>query len=130
MRLLLDTCALLFFIADSDDLSPRIKALIRDPGSDVFVSAVTAAELACAADRGRLQLRSHWRSWWHDVLSQSSWPCLPVTREIVEEAFSLPQPIHRDPADRIIIGTARVESLTVVTTDRLILAYPHVTCLS
>ena len=48
----------------------------------------------------------------------------------MEEAFSLPEPIHRDPADRIIIATARVYDLDVVTTDARILAYPHVRTLS
>jgi PIN domain nuclease of toxin-antitoxin system len=42
----------------------------------------------------------------------------------------LPDPIHRDPADRIIIATARLEDLTIITTDRLILDYPHVKSLS
>ena len=42
------------------------------------------------------------------------------------EAYSLPPPIHSDPADRILIATARLEKLTLVTTDAKIRAYPHV----
>ena len=51
---------------------------------------------------------------------------MPISLEIIEEAYSLPDPIHRDPADRLIIATARLENLTIITTDRLILDYPHV----
>ncbi len=46
--------------------------------------------------------------------------------EIMAEAYSLPPPIHRDPADRVLIATARQERLTLVTTDGKIQAYPHV----
>ena len=41
-------------------------------------------------------------------------------------AFSLPEPFHRDPADRLLIATARVEKLMLVASDRLILDYPPV----
>lgn len=44
----------------------------------------------------------------------------------MEEAYSLPDPINKDPADRIIIATARIFNLEIVTTDRLILNYPQV----
>ena len=57
----------------------------------------------------------------------TGWTCLPVTADILAEAYSLPQPIHRDPADRILIATARTERLTLVTTDGKIRQYPHVT---
>jgi len=46
------------------------------------------------------------------------------------EAYSLTVHIHRDPADLVLIATARLERLTVVTTDRKILDYPHVASLS
>ena len=51
---------------------------------------------------------------------------LPITQEIMEEAYSLQQPIHRDPADRLLIASSRVHRMTLVTTDPLILDYPHV----
>jgi PIN domain nuclease of toxin-antitoxin system len=49
---------------------------------------------------------------------------LPITDEIMAEAYCLPPPIHRDPADLVMIATARLERLTVVTTDGKILSYP------
>jgi antitoxin (DNA-binding transcriptional repressor) of toxin-antitoxin stability system len=51
-------------------------------------------------------------------------PCIPDSEW---DILSLPQPIHRDPADRIQIATARTERLTLVTTDGRIRRYPHVT---
>jgi PIN domain nuclease of toxin-antitoxin system len=46
--------------------------------------------------------------------------------DVVEEAYSLPEPFHRDPADRIIVATARRRDCPVVTADAKIRGYPHV----
>ena len=45
---------------------------------------------------------------------------------IVEEAYSLPEPFHADPVDRVLVATARLHNLQLVTGDRKILDYPHV----
>ena len=124
MRLLLDTCAIIFFAENAGDLSRTATDQIQSPDAEVFVSAVSIGELACAADRKKVKFKQHWRIWWKETLRRNGWPCLPVTAEIVEEAYSL-----SDPVDRILIATARVERLTLVTTDGKILAYPHVSTL-
>ena len=127
MRYLLDTCAILFIAEKTSDLSPATLDLIEAaPTGEVFVSAMSVAELACLQERGRIALKQHWRAWWDVLLQRTRWPCLPITAEIMAEAYSLPPPIHRDPADRVLIATARLERLTIVTTDGKIRDYPHV----
>jgi PIN domain nuclease of toxin-antitoxin system len=130
MRLLLDTCAIIFFVQPTRDLTPAAVAAIAAPDSEVFVSAASAMELACLQARNRIKLAVHWRKWWQRAISLNGWACLPVTQMIAEEAYCLPEPIHRDPVDRLLIATARQEGLTLVTTDRLILGYPHVASLA
>jgi PIN domain nuclease of toxin-antitoxin system len=125
MRFLLDTCAVIFFAEATGDLSREATDSLQAPDSEVFVSAVSIGELACAVERGRLKVKQHWRVWWKEALRRNGWPCLPVTAEIVEEAYSLSEPIHRDPADRLLIATARIERLTLVTTDAKLLGSPH-----
>jgi PIN domain nuclease of toxin-antitoxin system len=88
------------------------------------------AELACLVERGRIQLQKHWRSWFEAAVKENGWIEIPITVEIAAEAFALPQPFHRDPADRILVATARLDKMTLVTTDRLILDYPHVVAIS
>ena len=126
MRLLLDTNAVIFCAHKSNRLSNAAYDFITDPDSEIFVSAETAAELACLERRKNLQITNGWREWFRNQLTVNTWICLPVTLEIIEEAYALPEPIHRDPADRILIATARLENFTLITTHELILKYPHV----
>jgi len=131
MPYLLDTCAILFIAGGTSDLSTRTVELIDSASpAEVFVSAISLAEIACLQERGRISLESHWRTWWHELLGKTGWTSLPINDQVMAEAYSLPAPIHRDPADLVLIATARLERLTLVTTDRKILDYPHVGTLS
>ena len=126
MRLLLDTCTVILIAQDPERLSQTARELLVDKDSAVFASVVTAGELACLAERKRIVVPGHWKTWFRDCVERNGWNLLPLTIEIMEEAYSLPEPIHRDPVDRILIAASRVEDMTIITTDRLILAYPHV----
>jgi PIN domain nuclease of toxin-antitoxin system len=126
LKLLLDTCSIIFIAQDPNRLSKATRDLLVDQTNPVFASVVTAGELACLADRKKIVLPHHWKSWFRDCVEKNGWNLLPLTIEVMEEAYSLPDPIHRDPVDRILIATSRTEDMTLVTTDRLILDYPHV----
>jgi len=131
MPYLLDTCAILFIAENTTDLSAgTLKLIDAAPAGEVFVSAISVAELACLRERGKVTLKQHWRAWWDALLKRTTWTCLPITGEVMAEAYSLPPPIHRDPADRLLIATARLERLTLVTTDGKIQGYPHVATMS
>lgn len=131
MPYLLDTCAILFIAENTTDLSPAtLRTIDAAPAGEVFVSAISVAELASLQERGKIALKQHWRSWWDVLLKRTAWTCLSINAEIMAEAYSLPPPVHRDPADRVLIATARHERLTLVTTDGKILGYPHVPTIS
>ena len=91
---------------------------------------MSAAEVACACERDRLKLDRHWKIWFRYVVSENQWEVLPVSLSIIEEAWSLPDRFHPDPADRVIVATARLMDMHVVTGDKKILSYPHVDTLS
>jgi len=126
MKLLLDTCAVLFIAQHPDRLSGAARELVVDPQHLVFTSVVTLGELACLVERKRVALPAHWKTWFRGAVERNGWNLLALTADIMEEAYSLPDDPHRDPVDRILIATARLEDMTIVTTDRLILEYPHV----
>ena len=126
MQLLLDTCALVFFVEDTGELSAEAVRQITARDTQVYVSVVSIAELACGQQRGRIKLARHWKQWWAEALRLNGWECLPVTAEIMAEAGSLPGTIHGDPTDRLLLATARIARMTLVTTDRKLVAYPHI----
>ncbi len=130
MRLLMDTNAALFFFGRDSRLSEFAYTQVTAPDSEVYISAISCAELACLQEKRKITIAEHWKPWFRTQLAINSWGCLPITLEVLEEAFSLPDFSHRDPADRIIIATARLERLTIVTADKIILNYPHISSLS
>lgn len=126
MRVLLDTCAMIHIVQDPHRLSSHAHALVNDPASEVFVSVATIPELACLAAIRRVDLTPHWKIWYRERLQESGWNLIDIDTRVAEEAWSLPEDFHRDPTDRILVATARVHRLLLITTDRRILDYPHV----
>ncbi len=126
MKLLLDTNAILYFSEGSSRLSARAYQQITQAEADIFVCVLSVGEIACLQQKKRIRLPHHWKLWFRNCMEVNGWSILPVTLEVMEEAYSLPDPIHRDPVDRILIAAARVEKMTLITSDQLILNYPHV----
>lgn len=129
MNLILDTCAIIWAVSDEARLPLKASAALTDSESQVFVSPISAAEIACACESGRLTLDRHWKKWFRHFTGQCGWEIIPLDLDVIEEAYSLPGVFHRDPADRMIVATARLRGLSVVTADEKILAYPHVNTL-
>jgi PIN domain nuclease of toxin-antitoxin system len=126
VKLLLDTCAILWAVFDSRKLSEQARSVLKDPEAEVFVSPVSCAELACLQERGRIELDVHWKIWFDRYLDLNGWQVVDISLPIVQDAFALPAPFHADPADRIITATARTEKLMLVTGDRKLINYPFV----
>jgi PIN domain nuclease of toxin-antitoxin system len=130
MSLLLDTCAVLWLAADPERMSAEARKRLTDPSTSVYVSAISAGELACLVQHNRVVLPRHWKPWFRQAVADNGWEVLPVDLDVVEEAYSLPENFHTDPADRMIVASARLKRLTVVTGDQRILEYPHVDSLA
>ncbi len=126
MKVLLDTCALLWSVSDPSRLSGTARGVLSRPDTEVSYSPISAAEIACLSQRGRITLDRHWRSWFAHFTEINGWRAMDIDVNTIFEAYSLPDWPFQDPADRIILGTARHHGLTIVTGDRRILDYPHV----
>ncbi|MCY4050591.1 MAG: type II toxin-antitoxin system VapC family toxin [Gammaproteobacteria bacterium] len=74
----------------------------------------------------RLTLTMQLSSWIAETLNGLKAETLPITNGIALAAYQLPGEFHRDPTDRILVATAVVHQLTVITADCRILEYPHV----
>ena len=113
--LLLDTCALIWLATGSEELSRETRLLIaRTP--NVFVSAVSAWELAIKCYKGKLTLPCDPRQWFTRAVEKYDLDVLGLDSDEMLAASELPWH-HKDPADRFIIATAKKNSLPVVTGD-------------
>lgn len=126
MKLLLDTCCIIWAISQPSDIPENATGLLEAEDSEIHVSAISAAEIACAVERNRIAIDRHWKKWFRYYTELNDWSVVDITLKIMEEAYSLPDQFHADPADRIITATARLNNYTILTADRKILDYPHV----
>ena len=93
----------------------------------VGVSAISCWEIAKLVEYGRLELPTSLDEWFDQALDYPGVQLLALTPEIAIESTRLPGDFHRDPADQIIVATARVYGCPLVTSDEKIVNYPHVT---
>lgn len=120
--ILLDTCALLWLSIDQEQLTNKAKQAIEKYAGNLYVSSISACEIGVKYSKGLLKLSSPALPWFEEALAWHGISEIPVNSKIAVQATLLP-PIHRDPADRIIIATAIEKSLTILTADRHIHAY-------
>ncbi len=126
MRVLLDTCAILWSVSAPEKLTKEAIKALENKSTEVFVSPISCAEIACLQERGRIELDRHWKSWFDYYIQLNGWSVIDITLPIIQDAFALPPPFHADPSDRIITATARNKSLKLITGDHKIIAYPFV----
>jgi PIN domain nuclease of toxin-antitoxin system len=119
-RLLLDTHALIWALSAPRRLPAKVAAAIRDPESDVYVSAASTWEIAIKSALGRIDADL---AAIVTALGEADFDELPITIGHTQRLRMLPLH-HRDPFDRLLVAQALEEHLTIVTHDRLIDAYP------
>ena len=120
---LLDTCTLLWLAADHSKLSQAaLEALAT--ADTIFVSAISAFEIGIKSRKGALSLAMEPEIWYQTALDFHGLREIGVSGQIVARSTSL-QPLHADPCDRIIVATAQIHRLTILTPDPLIKAYPQ-----
>ena len=125
--ILLDTHVWVWWVHGDPAMSESTRAK-RDASeqSGLCVSAISCWEVAKLAEYGRLYLPCPVFDWLQQALSYPGVHLIDLTPRICAESTQLPGTFHRDPADQIIVATARVLNAPLLTVDEKILAYPHV----
>jgi PIN domain nuclease of toxin-antitoxin system len=118
--LLLDTCALLW-LAAGVDMSDEAREAIRQ--RDIRVSPISAWEIANLVRKNRLTLAMRPAVWIRESVDRMDATLSELSIDILTDSCALPGQPPNDPADRIIITTARERDMTIMTRDRAILDY-------
>ena len=124
--MLLDTCTLLWLASTPAKLPAKVRRVIADNAGNLFISAITAFEIGIKHRRRALELPLAPADWIAETLDHHGIQEIPVDWRIAERSTSLP-PLHKDPADRIIIATSLTTGAPILTPDGEIEQYPGVT---
>lgn len=126
--IVLDTHALVWWVTGDPTLSKKAKAAIEREldGGEILVSSISAWEIAMLVEREKLVLSMDVGSWLAAVADIEAVHFVPVDPEIAVKSVELPGEFHKDPADRMIVATARKFSVALVTKDEKIRGYAHV----
>ena len=121
MKLLLDT-HLLLWAAAGDGLSAKAVAMIGDPANILAFSPASIWEVAIKNRLGRDDFRADPHLLRRGLLD-NGYEELPITSEHAVAVAGLPN-LHRDPFDRMLVAQAKVEGVTLLTSDTQLTAYP------
>ncbi|SDH34650.1 PIN domain nuclease, a component of toxin-antitoxin system (PIN domain) [Paraburkholderia phenazinium] len=126
--IVLDTHTLVWWVAGDPALSKKAKTAIERElaGGEIIVSAISAWEIAMLVEREKLVLSMDVGSWLATVSAIEAVHFAPIDPEIAVKSVVLPGEFHKDPADRMIVATARKLAVPLVTKDEKIRAYAHV----
>lgn len=127
MKYLLDTHALVWAVDAPEQLPAQVRKLLLDAGNHPLgVAAISLWEIAHKSAGGKLLLSQPVAQWIAAAARPPFVTVLPLDERVAVESAQLPGSFHKDPADRIIVATARLHGLTLLTKDETIRAYTGV----
>lgn len=126
MKLLLDTHVWIWSQESPERLGTRATKALLGADNQNAVCAISTLEIARLLMAGAIELSVPLSTWVERSLVDLAAQSLPLTHEIAAEAYALPSPFHKDPADRVLVAAARCHHLTLLTADDRILRYAAV----
>lgn len=125
--IVIDTHIWVWWVHGDERITKTQAEIIKTNEVDIIgVSAISVWEIAKLVEYNRLELPCQLNEWFTKALSYPAIQMVEITPEIAIESTKLPGKFHRDPADQIIVATARLYNSPLITSDSKILKYPHV----
>jgi len=126
--IVLDTHAWIWWVGDPERLSAKAKYCIDKEvsASQVYVSSISVWEISALVNQGRLSLKMDVEIWVEKSEALPFLKFIPVDNALAMRSVLLPEPLHPDPADRIIVATALRLGAHLITKDDKLHKYPHV----
>jgi PIN domain nuclease of toxin-antitoxin system len=130
IMILLDTHTWIWSHSATRLLSDNAKKLIKKTLTNQrAIASISIWEFAMMMVKGRINVKIDPKLWLDNAIKNSGLKVIELSPEIALESCNLPSDFHKDPADQIIVATARIHNLTLLTKDRKILNYRHVNAL-
>lgn len=128
MKYLLDTHTWIWWHMNPQNLSQKVKRLIRDTSKydELLLSAISPWEFSKLLEKKRIGISCDPEDWINRALDMPKLRLVPLSPVLAYHSTVLPQPFHNDPADQIIVASAREENAAILTKDERILIYKHV----
>jgi PIN domain nuclease of toxin-antitoxin system len=125
--IVLDTHVWVWWVHEDERLTqPQRDAIAANETDMIGISVISCWEIAKLVEFGRLELPCALEEWFDQALSYPGVQLLALTPEIVIESTRLPGEFQRDPADQLVVATARVYGCPLLTSDEKITNYSHV----
>ncbi|MBW2112782.1 MAG: type II toxin-antitoxin system VapC family toxin [Deltaproteobacteria bacterium] len=128
MKYLLDTHTWVWWYMHPQKLSPKVTNLIGDTNQydELLLSAISPWEFCKLLEKGRIAISCNPEDWLNAAFDLPKLRLINLSPVLAYRSTVLPPPFHNDPADQIIVATARQENAVILTKDRAILEYEHV----
>ena len=126
--ILLDTNAFLWWLSSHEKLSnPVQKAInLESKNQKLLVSSISIWEISLLVNKNRLSIGRPLEEWVTGLKDLEEIEFIPIDNSIAYKSTCLPGKFHADPADRLVVATARHLGATLITSDKLIRKYKHV----
>ena len=125
--LLMDTHVWFWSVTEPENLSEAALDVIqRTETESRTIASISIWEFAMMVARRRIEIKMNPEQWLDHAIHKTGLRVLELNPAIAVESCELPGAFHRDPADRIIVATARINGATLVSKDKKILNYPYV----
>jgi PIN domain nuclease of toxin-antitoxin system len=121
---LLDTNVWFLGLVSQAAIPEKILNILRGNNAPFGLSAISVWEIGKKAQNGKITVNQPLSEWLQTAVS-SEIELLPLTAKVIATAVTLPEFPNRDPADELIVATAKVHDLTLLTTDRALRQYRH-----
>jgi len=128
VKYVLDTHVWVWWHMHPKKLSKRVRSIISHPDQyeELLLSAISPWEFSKLLEKKRIGISCDPAEWIREALEMPKLRLVPLTPTLSYRSTTLPPPFHEDPADQIIVATAREEKATVLTKDKLLQEYTHV----
>ena len=128
MKYMLDTHTWIWWHMNPQKLSQKVKRIVGNTNryDEILLSAISPWEFSKLLEKKKIGISCDPEDWINSALDMPKFRLVHLSPVLAYRSTVLPQPFHSDPADQIIVATAREENATILTKDTRILTYKNV----